>query len=114
MLREDVPVKGASMCTCVSTSFGIAVEWPQFQVDPLHVFPQIRVLGELKATGYALKRSLLEVDGLVVSLQIAGPGECLVTIHIWAGVLLLRSGPLGASLDSCGGGLRPLPLLALG
>ena len=60
-----------------------------------------------------LERPLLKVDGAVVTLQFTAHGKRTGTPHIRAGVLLLRSGLLGASLDSLDGSLRPL-LIALG
>ena len=60
-----------------------------------------------------LERPLLKVDGAVVTLQFTAHGKRTGTPHIRAGVLLLRSGLLGASLDSLDGGLWLL-LLALG
>ena len=50
----------------------------------------------------------------VMTKQMMGVDVCLATIYNRAGELLLRSSPLGASLDSWDGSLRPHPLLALG
>ena len=75
MLALDVPLKIASLSASVPTSFGSAGEWPQLQVDLVHVSCQMVFQGEGEATGDALKRPLLQVDGAVVTLHITGLGK---------------------------------------
>ena len=69
MLALDVPLKIASLSASVPTSFGSAGEWPQLQVDLVHVFRQIYILGEGEATGHAFKRAMLEVGISVMTKQ---------------------------------------------
>ena len=113
VLATDVPPEIASYSASVPTSLGCAGEWPQLLVDLVDVLRQNEFPGEGEATGDALKGALLEVDFYVMLFQNPGAGVRLATIYNRAGELLLRSGPLGAILDSCDGSLR-LPLLALG
>ena len=69
VLALDVPLKIASLSASVPTSFGSAGEWPQLQVDLVHVFRQIYILGEGEATGHAFKRAMLEVGISVMTKQ---------------------------------------------
>ena len=69
VVEESVPLEIVSLSASVPTSFSSAGEWPQLQVDLVHVFRQIYVLGEGEATGHAFKRAMLEVGISVMTKQ---------------------------------------------